>query len=394
MTSNYVDASGLHLQSLTGIIGELETGFKSIYGADINIDPNSPDGQMINLFAQAKIDMLDCIAQVYGSFSPSSAVGVVLDQRCALNGVARHGATKTAVPVDITFDRDVALVGVNDATTTPFTVSDGSGNQFYLVTGFTGATGTTGQPFIAVNAGAVEVTVGGITKIETITTGVISVNNSLQPTVRGVDEETDVALRLRRAVSVSEPSQGYLDGINSSLLALTDVTHAVVYENTSGATGATADGSIPPHSIWAVVEGGTGPDIADVLYRKRSAGCGMKGGVTGVIGQSNGFDFTARWDWVTLQNLYISLTMTSLTGSHSPDTTYLKNYIVDNMTYGINQPADYSAIAALVKAADPLAVIISGFVGSTGSTGASYKYPTSIDSRWVISSAHITTTVV
>ena len=144
MTNNYVDSSGLVLQSLADIITELETGFKTIYGSDINIDPNSPDGQMIALFAQAKIDILDCISGVYGSFSPQSAIGAALDQRCALNGVSRQGAVECICLVNIYTDRQVALVGEDTPNVTPFTAMDAASNKFYLITGFTAATGSTG----------------------------------------------------------------------------------------------------------------------------------------------------------------------------------------------------------------------------------------------------------
>jgi uncharacterized phage protein gp47/JayE len=393
MTNNYIDETGLHLQSLTGIVAELESGFKTIYGLDVNVDANSPDGQMINLFAQAKIDILDCIAQVYGSFSPTAAVGVALDQRCAINGVFRAGATKTEITVNVGLDRQTPLVGINDGTGTPFAVKDNAGNRFYLKDGVTGATGTTGLAFIAENAGAITVTANSVKTIDTVTLGVTGVSGAASTTVQGIDEETDAQLRYRRARSVALPSQGYLDGLQAALLALDEVTHARVYENNTGATGATADGLIPPHSIWAVVEGGTGPDIIDVIYKKRPVGVGMKGGVTGTVAQTNGFDFIVKYDRPTLENLYINLVMTSLTGAHSIDESAVKQHIADTITYDINEVADYSAIAATVKAYDPYAVIISGFVGTTGATGSSYKYPTTIDSRWVISTAHIATTV-
>ena len=120
MSSNYVDSTGLVLQTLADIVTELETGFKNIYGVDINIDANSPDGQMINLFAQAKIDLLDCIASVYNSFSPTNCSGVVLDQRCALNGLYRNDGIKTTLYMTVVTNRIVNLVGVSaGAGTTP-----------------------------------------------------------------------------------------------------------------------------------------------------------------------------------------------------------------------------------------------------------------------------------
>lgn len=393
MTANYIDSTGLVLQSLADVITELETGFKAIYGTDINVDPNSPDGQMIALFAQSKIDILDCINQVYGSFSPTSAIGVALDQRCALNGVYRQGAVKTIVPVNITFDRTTALVGEDDLAGTPFTVANAGGDQFYLIDGFTGATGTTGQPFRAVTAGAISCPSGSIGKIVTITLGVTGVNNSLTPTTVGVDEETDAALRYRRAISVAQPSSGYLAGLKSALLALDSVTYCEVYENNTDITDAN---NIPPHSIYVVIEGGADADIADVIYRKRNAGCGMTGTTNVSVDIGNGFNLPVKFSDTTLQNLYINLALTSLDTGYVIDAgeqAAIKAYIAANMIYSINEIADYSAIAALIKNQYQYAVIVSGYLGLTGATGASYMAPSTISSRWVADAARITLTV-
>jgi uncharacterized phage protein gp47/JayE len=391
MTSNYVDSTGLNLQQLSDIVTELEDGFKAIYGNDINVDANSPDGQMINLFAQSKIDILDCISQVYNSFSPNSAIGVALDQRCALNGVIRKGATKTITNVTVTTDRQVNLLGLSAGTGTPFTVKDLAGHKFYLTTSATGATGANSLAFEAELSGATETTTNTITGIETIQLGVLSVNNPSNPTVQGTDEETDAALRVRRASSLSLPSQGYLAGLKGSLLALDDVTRCEVYENNTSAADIY---NIPAHSIWAVVEGGLDADIADVIYKKRNAGCGMYGSETVAVDQGNGFELTVKFGRPSEEDLYIALEVTSLTNDHAIDDDYLKQYIYDNMEYDINQKADYSAIASMVKIADPLCVIISGGVGSTGAAGDPFLATPTIDGRWIIATARIDITVV
>lgn len=391
MTSNYIDSTGLNLQELADIVTELEDGFKTIYGADINIAANSPDGQMINLFAQAKIDMLDCISQVYNSFSPTSAIGIALDQRCALNGVIRKGATKTITNLIVTTDREVSLVGLSAGVGTPFTAKDLAGNKFYLTTSATGATGPNTLAFEAEQSGATETTIGSITEIETIQLGVLSVFNGSNPTVQGVDEETDAALRVRRASSLSLPSQGYLAGLKGALLALDDVTRCEVYENN---TSAADINGIPAHSIWAVVEGGASADIADVIYKKRNAGCGMYGSQTVEVDQGNGFDLPVKFGRPSELDLYIKLTVTSLTDDHSIDDDYLKQYIYDNVAYNINQKADYSAIASAVKIADPLCVIISGGVGATIVAADPFLAPATIAGRWIISIARISITVV
>lgn len=422
MTTNYVSTTGLTLQTLSEIVTELETGFKTIYGVDINLDANSPDGQMINLFAQAKMDILDLINSVYLSFSPSEAVGAVLDQRCAINGIIRNGATYTTVYIAMILNRVVNLIGLDNGVVTPFTVTDPAGNPFYLVTGATGvsggttgATGTNYFLFRAANAGAVEVAANTLTTIGTPTLGVTAVNNPLGAVSAGADEETDVALRYRRSLSVANPSSGYLDGLIGALLAIPNVKYATVHENVTNVTDAF---NIPAHSIFPIVDyvvGGTGATgataatgvtgaqtaIANAIYTHRNAGCGMTGSITESITQVNGYDIDMKYSYARYTPLYIALTVTSRDQNrHGIDTQFLKNTILAGVEYGINEIADYSEISSLCKVADPLAVIISGGLGATGITGATAPYITpseifgTLDRRWIVQDSNISISVI
>lgn len=391
MTNNFIDENGLQLQTLSEIVTELETGFKTIYGLDINLDPNSPDGQMINLFAQAKIDILDCISQVYNSFSPTSAIGRALDQRCAINGVIRQGATKTTTQIAVVSDRILNLIGVAANAGTPFAVKDGAGNKFLLSQNATLSVGSNLLIFEAENFGLVEAPINTITTIDTLIAGILSVNNPNNALTVGVNEETDAALRFRRSVSVSLPSQGYLEGLKGALLSIDGVTKSEVYENNTDMVDIYG---IPSHSIWAIVEGGANNDIADVIYKKRNAGCGVYGSTTVDIDQGNGFTLPIRFGRPVYEELYIELTITSLSGSHSIDDTFLKQTIYDQINYEINEKADYSAISSIVKIADPLAVIIDGGVGDDGINYFPFISTPTINGIWSISTTRITITVV
>lgn len=426
MTDNYVDSTGLVTQSLNAIVAQLTAGFQAIYGTSINVDPTSPDGQMINLFAQAKIDILDCISQVYGSFSPSSAIGTALDQRCAINNVFRNGATSTTVNVITWMDRITHLYGVNDTVGTPFTVADNAGNQFYLLNGFTGSTGANTALFQSATPGAIQITAGStgpngasINKVVTLTLGVTGASNSTNSAVvTGTDDETDPGLRNRRYQSVALPSTGYINGLMGALLdiggvtgftgatgvtgptgvtgatASPYVTSALVWENTTNATDSTGT---PAHSIWCIVDGGNATDIAYVIYYKRNAGCGTYGSTSVSIMQLNGFAIPIYFSYATYVNLYIALTVTSLypaTYTISSDViAAMKATISTKIIYGINQKADYSAIAALVKSTYPYVVIETGGVGLTGGAGNPFLAPATIDKRWIVSSSNIAITV-
>lgn len=391
MTDNYIDENGLHTQTLQEIVDDVVTKLKAVYGEDINVDANSPDGQMINIYAQAKADLLDTITSVYNSFSPENATGRVQDQRYAINGIIRRGATYTTTEVTITADRTVTLYGLDTNPSDPFTVSDGAGNNFYLAETVTLSSGDTTVIFRAAESGEVATTIGTITQIETITLGITAVDNESSAINQGIDEETDADFRIRRQASVSLQSTGFLEGLESSLKNISNVVDAAVYENNTGVTD--GDG-IPGHSIWCIIDGGEESEIADVIYRKRNAGCGMYGSASYGVTQVNGTTFTVYFDRPTYEDLYIDMTLESLDPLHAIDDDYIKNAIYNNFSYLINQIADFTAITTWVKEFDPLAVVLSGGVSNYAGGYAAYLETASIANRFVMSTSRINITLV
>lgn len=389
--ANYLDQTGLHTQTLAQITTELTTALQGIYGAGINVSANSPDGQIIGILSQAKYDMLDTVIQVNNGMSPERAEGRVLDQRCAYNGVIRQGATFTIVPVTVTTDRVITLAGLDTFPNSPFTVSDLSGNTFQLRATTTTAIGANVLSFQAATAGAMLTTLNSITTIVSITLGVLSVNNPSANTQEGVDEETDVQLRQRRQASVANASTGFLDGLTGALRSLDGVTDAIVYENTTG----TIDGNTTPgHSIWVIVDGGTDADIADAIYRKRNAGCGMKGSETVDIIQVNGTSFPVNFDRANALPLYISLGIKSIDPNHVPDGTFLEEGLAAALSYRIHESADWTVITSLIKTLDPLAVVVSGGVSLTnGSYSQNPLPPTTVQDRFEVDATYITISV-
>jgi uncharacterized phage protein gp47/JayE len=338
----------------------------------------------VNIIAQAKTDVLELSQQIYNSFDPDKAVGTSLDARCAINGVIRNAGTKTIQNVVVTTDRALTLPGL-DTSVTPFTVADTSGNQYQLVStyAFVGAA-STALVFQAALIGAVSSLPNTIISIVTVTLGVTAVNNPATYTTLGLNEETDYALRIRRQKSVALPSQGYLEGLIGALLDTTDVTEAVVYENDTNTTDANG---IPGHSIWCVVEGGTNSAVANAIYVKRNAGCGMKGSVTVPVLQADGSFFSIKFDRPTSENLYISFDIVAVTGS--VDASFIRNQILSLLTYSIAQPAVASEITALVESIAPNGSISDMGVSNDGSTYVSLLDTSAIDNQWALASARI-----
>jgi uncharacterized phage protein gp47/JayE len=341
---------------------------------------------MINIIAQAKIDVLELLQQIYTSFDPDQAIGVSLDQRCAINGVFRNVGTYTVTPITVTVDRALTLQGLDTSPTSPFTVSDSSGNQFQLAATYAfGAAGVAVLSFRAATLGAVLTTLNTIQTVVTITLGVLSVNNPTAATTTGTNEESDASLRIRRANSVALPSKGYLSGLYGALIDAQGVTSALVLENF---TNATDSNGIPSHSIWAIVTGGDIATIANLIYVKRNAGCGMKGSVSYTVTQSDGSTIDILFDRPISENLYISFSIAAITGP-APDPVYLRSQILAQISYAIGQSADASAVTAFVKGLSPDCSITVMGVSADGSTYTGLLAPTGVNYQFALAAARV-----
>jgi len=168
------------------------------------------------------------------------------------------------------------------------------------------------------------------------------------------------------------------------LLDTPDVTEAMVYEND---TDSTDSNGIPSHSIWCIVRGGVDSGIANAIYVKRNAGCGMKGSVVVPVLQVDGSFFPIKFDRPTLQNLYISFNIVAVKGSVDAD--FIRNQILTLLSYTIAQPAVASVITSLVEAIAPNGSISDMGVSDDGSTYVSLLATSAINNLWALASARI-----
>jgi hypothetical protein len=150
---------------------------------------------------------------------------------------------------------------------------------------------------------------------------------------------------------VSLASQGYLAGLLAALRNINGVTSAFVYENTSAITN--SDG-VPGHSIWVIVAGaGANADIAQAIYTKRNAGCGMFGSISFVITQIDGTPFTVFWDTVMVRNLFIFFQATSINGVVPPNVQAIRDGFPALFTPGVNEEVNINGVATIVQQIDP-----------------------------------------
>ena len=388
MATNSVGPSGITIQALSDIVAEITAGMQAIYGAGINLNPNTPDGQMVNLIAQAKKDVLEMVMSAAASMDPDQATGVLLDQRCAYNAVVREQGTYTQQSVTVTASGSVTLQGLDLYPTAPFTVADGSGNQYQLLVTTTLSAGSTALNFQALVLGAVSSPANSITVPATIVAGVTAVNNPSVPTIVGTNEETDAALRIRRANSVQLPSIGWLAGMYAAIYDVPGVAQVQIFEND---TPSTNGAGVPASSIWAIVNGGTDALVAAAIYLKRNAGCGLYGSVSVNITQLDGTVFVIKFDRPIAEALWFEATLTAITGAL--DKVWIAAQVLAQFgtSYGINQAADSASIVAYIKSIAPNASVSAEGVSTTGSGYSTLVTPTGVNYQFYIPDvSHVT----
>ncbi|EGN2000922.1 hypothetical protein IR659_001851 [Salmonella enterica] len=256
-----VTVEGISAPDYQTILDTLTSYFQQIYGSDAYLEPDSKDGQMVALVALAVHDANNTAIAVYNCFSPATGYGAALTSNVKINGIARKGATNSAV--------DLLLTGIAGTTITNGTVKDTNNVIWRLpasvVIGVDGAVTVTA---ICSNSGAVAALAGTITTINTPTRGWTSVTNPAAATV-GAPAETDAELRIRQGQSVAIPSITSFEGVDGAIANIAGVTRHKLYENDTGKT----DGNgLPPHSISAIVDGGDVTEIARTIRGNKGQG--------------------------------------------------------------------------------------------------------------------------
>lgn len=368
-------------------VAALNEAMRVIFGQDINLDPESPDGQIIGLFAES-VSNLDQLAEdTYHSFNPQSATGLSLSRLVQFNGIKRlAGAYATVTLRAVGSQGTVIPAGsvVSSATT---------GVKFQTLADAT--IGGTGQADIAARAiefGAVVAQAGTLTSIDTPIFGWQTVTNLLDA-VPGRDEETDEQLRVRRANSTATPGLAIVDAIYGAIANLTSVLHVVVYENDQDVadpiTGQDA------HSIYAIVDGGDNTEIATVIFQKKTIGTKSLGDVVVAIPDSQGIDHDIRFARPIDVPLYIEVTLQTRTGWPVDGEQRIKDALVawGQLEQSIGEEVIYSRLYSPVNSV-PGSSVTALTVGTAPSPTGTVNVPIDFNEIARIDSSRITVNVV
>jgi hypothetical protein len=352
--ANTLDSNGLTIDTRNEIANNLRTQWSELFGGDVNFDSNTSDGQLLEIFAQMCADYSEVIREVYNSFFPNKIGSTVQDERYAINGIFRKEGSYTIQPIQITVDKTVTLIGL-DQSAEPYTLQSDNGEQWYLLdtTTITTASPTQTLSFRAKEKGNVQPAIGTITSQVTVVQGVISVSNEVAPTSYGTEEGTDEAFAIRREQSVGNPSKNNITAIKGNILALDSVNQCEVYQYTpteSGGALVTDAMGIPVGGTWVIVDGGDGYSIANTIYENSSNNI-LKGSVTENVLTVSGQTVAIKFDRPVAVPLYIKFNIQETVAGTTFDTDAIKDYIVENMTFKLGQYADASYATDVVRQA-------------------------------------------
>ena len=343
-----INENGLLIDEFSTIYNRLADKFKLIYGQDINLEQNSPDGQLLGIITNEIYDLQTLILHIYNSFDPDLAQGVELNKLLKLIAQTRRASTKSIVDITIVANANVTLPA-------DYTIIDENKNEWVINAETTLIAGTNILSFNAVNFGAIEASANTINDVVTVFPEIISVNNTL-PAEVGRDEESDVLLRKRRNNLLSVNSNSTIAGIYSKLFLLDTVTDAVIYENATDTYDALKD--LNAHTLWCIIDGGSIDEITKIIATDKTIGTDLKGTISNnyveiflkADGTTRALTHIVKFDRPTEIPLYIKLTVSKKIITDIIDMDAIKNKLVEKL-YSINEKATATELYAYVYSA-------------------------------------------
>lgn len=319
--------SGVSIQTFEEIFNELAQGYRDIYGQDINLAQESPDGQRVGIEARARLDMQQFCLALANSFDPDFANGQGLNKISKLAGIFPRPGTRSQWDLTVTTDRPLTL-------TEGYTIEDELGQEWLVPDEVELVTGDNTVTFQASDFGDIAGTTGAEFEEVTFVRGVTGLSADVDA-VPGRDEETVEEFRQRRARSLENPAYSTVGALFAKLANLPGVTDLAVYENDQSTDD--PETGIEANTVWAIVENGTVDAIVETLVKQRTSGCRTKGDVEGTYTETlirpNGAEFfmvhAMRFDRPRYVDLYVRLTVTRKVTDEPVDLDLIRQQIAN-----------------------------------------------------------------
>ena len=343
-----IDANGFKAESFTEILTRLSNGLKNIYGQDINLDQDTPDGQQLGIQANIISDFQDLALYIYNSMDPDLADGANFDKLLKLLARTRLPSSRSTVDIEMVLNKTVSIPA-------SYTIKDLNNQNWIIGTAQTLDAGTHLVSFYSEDWGNITAEPNTINEQVTILTEVVSINNP-ESAISGRDEESIVQVRERRNKILEINASSTIGSIIGKILDLNGVIDAVPYENMTKVYDPVRD--IQPNSYWIVVKGGDIAQISEIIAKDKTGGTGLKGKVETVYiekfvrkdGSVREFYHDVKFDRPTEVSIHIKFKVSRKVSTQSIDIEHIKDtlankefYIAQNITVTELYSTIYSA---------------------------------------------------
>lgn len=268
--------NGIEQPSASSIREELEQMFISIWGNQINLDASSKQGQLITSLTTIILEKNASIAKAVQSFNPKTAEndsesGMYWQDAIGnIYGMERIGATYTTVLCNVSGRVGTVIPETAQAIST-------NGDIFKITQSVTiPSSGQISVYFTAVESGAIPADAGSVDTIYTPVVGWDTVNNTSSGII-GSGIETREDFENRRVALLGKYSTNQVESIKAELLSVSGVVRCIVKENDTDNAVTLQNISLPAHSVYCVVEGGSLNDIGSAIRLRKSGGCSTSG---------------------------------------------------------------------------------------------------------------------
>lgn len=294
-------STGFNRKTVEDILAEIEASEKSIIDPEIDVSPETPVGQLNGIFAAKLGEGWELAEAVNANQYPDTASDFGLDGVASITGTFRNAADKGTVGLDLT---------LNAGTTVPAgSIAEVTGDSTNRWVTLTDAVNSTGGPLVvsvtaeAEVAGLIAANAATIAVISTPVAGWTAVTNPLDA-VPGAEIDTDAQLRLRRDAELSLAGSATVNAIRADLLQVEDVISVTVFHNPTDVVDANG---LPPHSVEAIVRGGTDDDVREALFDTVGGGIRTIGTITGTVVDDQGFTQPANFSRPTEVEIFLEI---------------------------------------------------------------------------------------
>jgi uncharacterized phage protein gp47/JayE len=299
---------GFKIKRLADVKAEIQQRFRDEFGDNIDLSDETPEGQMIAIFAERESLLWELAQNVYNSQYPIPAEGRSLDNVVAITGTTRREAQFSRVVDGVARGTNGTVVPAG----TIISVQGNSSARFIVQQDTTinivdGATFKSGPiELIAETAGPVLANTGTLNVIETPVAGMDSFTNESDAEI-GANIETDAELKSRRDQELQLAGSATVEAILSELRARELVEAVIVFQNIYSIPD--LEGR-PPHSLDIVVLGDDEDDLAEAIFLVVGAGIETIGSISRTVVDSQGFSHTIKFSRPTEVNIWLELDLT------------------------------------------------------------------------------------